>query len=549
LGTGGNDGRLDFTNNFLQRLTDLFHPDTGAAQGMANAWLDHALFASPTYRLAQNAIGQFAPGQVGGANATTGFSVDSRVNAWDFVFMLEGALLFATATTRRLESRQQAQLAYPFTVYPAHGGSGGAAPSDAGAGKTRGEIWLPLWANAAHLAEITALFTEGRATLGRRAARDGLDFARSIGQLGTDRGIAAFQRYGFMVRNGLAYLAAPLGRAEAARAPHVDLIANLEQGHFLDRLRREARDKDAPASLKRAVSQLENALFALTRPGVGHALIQRALIHLGEVMQTLATSRKGRENLPVLPRLSAAWVLAAADDSAEFRIALALAGLVGLRPYLAPVVKDKGHWQWSAESRLFVWGRGDLARNLLRVVERRGIEAQRDAAFQPFESRTRLGARLPDIQAFLGRQTDDGLIAALLQGLIWADLPDALPPSPLGEGAGGEGIAPPIPAAYAVCKPFFTPAELLRHLGRLPQDARLATPPELPRLLAAGQTDRAVEFAWRRNRIAGLGWPLGGAPRTPDNLDGPRLLAALAIPLQSGALLELLPRLETPQPA
>lgn len=274
-------------------------------------------------------------------------------------------------------------------------------------------------------------------------------------------------------------------------------------------------------------------------------MIQRVLILLGEVMQCLATSRKGRENLPVLPRLTSAWVLAAADNSAEFRIALALVGLAQMRPYLAPVVKDKGHWQWSAESRLFVWGRGDLVRNLMRVVERRGIEAQRGPAFHPFESKTRLGAGLSNIQAFLDQKTDDGLIADLIQGLIWADLPDALPPS---AAEGEEGMAPPLPAAYAVCKPFFASVELLKYLGRLPQDARLATPPELSRLLAAGQTRLAVEQAWRRNRIAGLGWPQGGAPQTP-NLDGPRLLAALAIPLQSGALLELLPRLATQPPA
>jgi CRISPR-associated protein Csx17 len=550
LGTGGNDGRLDFTNNFMQRLVELFDPDTGEAVGMAAGWLENALFAGHTPRLAQNAIGQFAPGQIGGANATTGFSTDSRINAWDFVLMLEGALLFTTATTRRLESSQQATFAYPFTVHPAHGGSGGTTPIDATTGKSRGEIWMPLWDRSATLPEIGALFSEGRATVGRRAARDGLDFARAVGQLGTDRGIAAFQRYGFMVRNGLAYLATPLGRIEARRAPNVDLIAELEQGQFLDRLRRAAREKDAPASLKRAVSQLENALFALTQPGTGRAIIQRALILLGEVMQTLAVSRKGRETVPMLPRLSAAWVMQANDDSAEFRIALALAGLAHLPPYLAPVARDKGRWQWAVESRLYVWGKGDLVRNLVRVVERRVIESQRKADFEPFQTYVRLGARLSDIQAFLTRQTDDGLIAALLYGLIWAELPDELLPSPTGGEATSSqmGATAAIPLAYAICKPFFTAPEILKALGRLPADARFHLPGELPRLLAANQVeDKALPLAWRRGRIAGLGWPQGDAPQT-SYLDGQRLLAALAVPLQSAALLQLLPRTEAPQP-
>jgi CRISPR-associated protein Csx17 len=326
-------------------------------------------------------------------------------------------------------------------------------------------------------------------------------------------------------------------------APTVDLIADLEQGQFLDRLRREARDKDAPASLKRAVSQLENALFALTQPGAGRPTIQRALILLGETMQILGVSRKGRDAVPVPQRLSTAWVLQAADDSAEFRIALALASLSGLRPYLAPVARDKGRWQWAPESRLHVWGKGDLVRNLVRVVERRVIEAQRNPELQPFNGNARLGARLSDIQAFLNRQTDDGLIAALLHGLVWAESPDSLLPS----HAGGEGTTIALPAAYSICKPCFTPPDLLKFLGRLPQDASFILPGELPRLLAAGQAEKALPLAWKRGRIAGLGWPRGEAPHPPA-LDGPRLLAALAVPIQSSALLYLLPRIEEPQP-
>ncbi len=541
LGTGGNDGRLDFTNNFMQRLVELFDTTTGVAIGMAPNWLDQALFASCTPGLKQNAIGQFAPGQIGGANATTGFSTDSRINAWDFVLMLEGALLFATATTRRLESNLQAAFAYPFTVLPANGGSGGTTPVDATTGKSRGEIWMPLWNRPALLDEIRVLFSEGRATVGYRAARDGLDFARAVGRLGTDRGIRAFQRYSFMVRNGLAYLATPLGRIEATRAPSVDLLTELDQGQFLERLRREARDKDAPASLKRAVAQLENALFALTQPGAGRASIQRALILLGDVMQTLASSRKGREAVPVLPRLSAAWVMGMADDSAEFRLALALASLQGLRPFLAPLARINGRWEWAPESRLFVWGKDDLTRNLVKVVERRVIETRKSTGHEAFQSHARLGARLSDIQAFLSNRTDDGLIASLLQGLIWVDLPAEFPAT--AKSGSDRGTATAIPMAYAICKPFFTPTELLKHLERLPQDASFSLPGELPRLLAADQIEKAIPLAWRRGQIAGLGWPRGDAPQS-TSLNGQRLLAALAVPLQSAVLLQLLPRAE-----
>lgn len=38
LGTGGNDGRLDFTNNFMQRLTTVMDPATGAPTGDSARW-------------------------------------------------------------------------------------------------------------------------------------------------------------------------------------------------------------------------------------------------------------------------------------------------------------------------------------------------------------------------------------------------------------------------------------------------------------------------------------------------------------------------------
>lgn len=536
LGTGGNDGRLDFTNNFLQRLVELFDAQTGQAVGLTGAWLVQALFGEATPRFATNAIGQFAPGHIGGANGTSGFTCDSRINPWDFILMLEGAVLFASATTRRLESNQQAGLSYPFTVYQANVGSGGMAQADAGSGKSRGEIWLPLWQNPAHIAELRKLLSEGRATVGRHAARDGLDFARAVGQLGVDRGIAAFQRYGFMVRNGLAYLATPLGRVETSRAPNTDLIADLERGRFLDALRRAARDKDAAASLKRTVSQLENALFALTQPGSSRDAIQRCLILLGETQQVLGASRKGREAVPILPHLSDAWIAQADDGSAEFRIALALAGLQNIRAYLAPVAREKAYWQWSPESRNYVWGQGDLVRNLVRVVERRVMEAGRKDE-EPFAAFNKQGAELGHIQGFLAGRTDDARIAALLLGLIWADLPEIAP------APSAKMPAALLPSAYPILKSFFTPPALLTYLDRLPKGTNLHGPDEIVRLLAGGQADKAVQLAWRWGRIAGFNWPKGPAPASP-HIAGPRLLAALAIPLNPKSLLQLLPRTE-----
>src|SRR5690606_31182106 len=82
LGTGGNDGRLDFTNNFMQRLVAVIDPDTGRARKGATELLRLALFAEMQPGIPSASIGQFAPGMAGGPNQTAGFAAKAFVNPW-----------------------------------------------------------------------------------------------------------------------------------------------------------------------------------------------------------------------------------------------------------------------------------------------------------------------------------------------------------------------------------------------------------------------------------------------------------------------------------
>jgi len=96
LGTGGNDGRLEFTNNFMQRITEVMDVSTGKPLEHSLQRLGVAVFADTVASpLAKAPVGQFLPGTAGGANATSGFDAASAVNPWDFILMIEGALLFA----------------------------------------------------------------------------------------------------------------------------------------------------------------------------------------------------------------------------------------------------------------------------------------------------------------------------------------------------------------------------------------------------------------------------------------------------------------------
>ncbi len=236
LGTGGNDGRLDFTQNYMQRLVALGFSQPRLVE-QAEPWLRQALFGQAACGLLSAAVGQFDPGRAGGPNATTGMEGASLVNPWDFILMLEGSLLLAGATARRLSNNQRDKAAFPFTVRAATVGYGSGADSEES--NSRGEIWLPLWENLTSCSELMLIFAEGRAEYHGKQCRDGIDFARAATTLGVDRGLTAFARYGFLKRSGKAYVATPLGIFQVREKSHGDLLR--EADGWLEPFRRSCR--------------------------------------------------------------------------------------------------------------------------------------------------------------------------------------------------------------------------------------------------------------------------------------------------------------------
>src|ERR1019366_467420 len=67
LGTGGNDGRLDFTQNFMQRIVSLGLHKTEPANSNSCSLIENSLYATPA-TLNWGSVGQFAPGRAGGPN-------------------------------------------------------------------------------------------------------------------------------------------------------------------------------------------------------------------------------------------------------------------------------------------------------------------------------------------------------------------------------------------------------------------------------------------------------------------------------------------------
>lgn len=552
LGTGGNDGRLDFTNNFMQRLASTFDIATGKPKENAARLLRTALFASGTWGFHKVAIGQFAPGAAGGPNASTGYEAGSNVNPWDFVLALEGAIMFAGAATRRHQGSPESGASFPFTVRPTGAGWGGVSDSDEE--NARAEFWAPLWDQPAGHRELEAFLKEGRAVLNGKTARDGLDFVRAAASLGTSRGVSAFARYGFVMRAGKAYLAAPLGTLSVESRPSkaAELISDLDTGDWLRRVRRLAREKGAPARAQTAVKQLEHALFAMSEAHVSPLSVQGALRALGDLVRWL---RDSRDALEPPPRLSSEWVRMADDETPEYRVAAALASLgwvsgentsaataapkkrIALAAHFAPLAAEtlpKRRREWDAQNQnRVVWGAGGLEANLIAVLQRRLIDVTID---EPLEAAA--PARLADIAAFIEGNFDKVRCARLLAGLVWAQ-PARLP-------SAKDVRRPVVPFAYAALKPIFAPAASLKALakkGLVPPNCKLPIPPGLIARLRSGGVKEAVRLALARAHASGIPCPFSCDSRGISQIiTGRRLAATLLIPLDEYGLQTLMKR-------
>lgn len=532
LGTGGNDGRLDFTNNFMQRLADVFSPESGAPTAASERLLRSALFDEPVSDLGSQAVGQFFPAAAGGFNAGIGFDGGGTLNPWDFVLMIEGALLFASATVKRVENTELGALAFPFAVHQTGAGYGSSASADEAA--SRAEMWLPIWSRGASLGELRTLMSEGRARVGGRAARNGVDFARALASLGVDRGIDEFQRYAFLERFGRNYLATPLSRHRVVRRPEVDLLVTLDE--WLDRFLRNGKADRAPSSVNRMARQVEAAVMTLATRGGRHEVLD-LLVALGDAEAAMARSFRwasGRSGVLPTPPLDPRWLSATDDGTVEFRVAAALASVSGrsvpgsdrlppLRENLAPVriegFKGRSRAQWADGGQGdWVPAGSDLIERLNRIGRRRLLRGQQ-AGHSAYADRGWGLARLSDIAAFIEGRVDDQRIERLLQGLVllnWrrvseSDLPVRGPE---------DGILPS--AAYAMLR--------LCYSGRAVREIEVKLAPEVHARAAAGD-GRALQMAAMRIRGSGLAPAVDHIWVAGERLE--RMAAAILIPLAS----------------
>ena len=538
LGTGGNDGNLDFTNNFMQQLGALFDlaSESAISHNDTKSLLENCLWTSPANKLASAAIGQYQPGTAGGANSSTGFDGGNLVNGWDFVLMMEGSLLFTSRATRRLDPNAFSKASAPFAVRP-HA-AGFATPGSEKA--QRGEQWMPLWKQPATLQDVMAMYGEARVQLERQTANRPVDMARAISRLGVARGIDAFVRYGYLERNGQSTLAVPLGRVEVRHHPRAYLIDDL--AGWMNQLDRRSRDKNAPARLGQAVKRLADSVFAaLTHDHTSERW--QAILLAATDIEALQATGSAVEAGP-LPWLRPEWISAVDDGSPAFRLALALGSSASEYKHGRPIDPVRHHWlpledgarrfktsdrRLVNDARVVATGR-DPIRDLAAIAERRIIEAGMKG-----ERRSRLaaapgcGARLDDLAQFLAGLLDVEKIASLARAFMairwdkWGrqHLPQHSPSS--------KHDAQPDEAWLAIrlaCLPF---ALGLRQ--DIPADERVV------RLLNSNNAASAIEIAKRGIRAVGIRAPFEFGTANAET--GRLWAAALAFPINHHTAMKL----------
>lgn len=512
LGSGGNEGHLDYSNHFMQHVVRLL----GEGADMPDL-LRASLWARPTTGLVQGKTGQLDPGRAGGYNQGAGVEAkDFTVNPWDFVLMLEGSMALSAAATRR-HGRGKKLASVPFTV----GSTASGYTSSTSGEAPKAEAWLPLWERPTTWRELRHLLGEGRSTVGRRAAATGLDFARAVGTLGVDRGLDAFTRYAFVQRRGDSMVALPAGRVRVRHRPEVRLLDLLDAPLArLDAWLR--RFTTVPASLAMARRGVEQAQFRCAESPSRHnfTLLTQQLGRVERLVSQRARTRAPTLRTP-LGGLTTAW-LRQCEATPEVRVAAALASIVRTGP-VGPLRAntsgvDAAHpWAWASGGGQRHWHGRNLAERLLAVLSRRLLDAERlGAGDLPLAAHRWL--RPPDVVPFLYGDTDDALLEDLLFGFTWiTDWREPRLDGPSLEVA-------PVPRSWTLLRLVHLPTFRLQHIGL---DLTHRAEPRVLSLLRARQTRRALDLARHRLRVQGM--PV--YPLEPDpSLDPVRLAASLLIP-------------------
>ena len=538
FGSGGNEGSGSYTAAFLAAVVECV---------IRRAW-DSAIRSSLYGKVSDRDSwdGSFQPPAREGTKKPNKESVQQPFrqylpggegSPWDLLLSFEGAIVIQSGVARRSNVNQNRFLTSPFYFESLGMGAGSSSEMDEFAlnkgrkNPGRGEQWFPLWNSPSTFGEIQRLFREGRCSTGRRAAKNPLDAARAICGLGAARGIASFLRYGYLQRDNLAtHFAVPLGRIQVRENSTARLVDDLSG--WLDRIHRLARKKNAPARLGVAYRRLADAVFAALTHDYTCDRWQ-AILRAAADIEAIQATGTGIEAGP-LPPLRPDWVDAVADESAEFRLAMALGSAAAgytrerrpidpVRHHVLPLERGARRFKTADKKlindpRVVLSGRVPI-RDLVAIVERRLIEASMKGQRRSgLVAAPGCGARLGDLAQFLNGAIDLGKLLGLARAFMalkwdqWSH--ERLPRTASSNETPEECWL----AVRLACLPW-----------PLTGDKSIPVDPRLVRLLNAGDAARAIEIGRNRLRSVGIRPPMQAG--VTDAQSARRWAAALAFPI------------------
>jgi CRISPR-associated protein Csx17 len=522
LGTGGNDGRLEFSTNFHQQLIELVGVTSAKDRAHSLAAARDLLDGTQTTPLSDVPIGQFDPGNAGGPGSSRFGAAGSLANPWSYVLVVEGSVLFAASATRK-NQHAAGRAAMPFTVNPSPDGSTSGAVGE----ESRGEVWAPVWHQDCTLAEIKQLFAEARASWRGRPARRAIDFYAATRTLGVARGIDEFTRYGLQRRNGLAFAAVPLDRVLVSERPAVQLSARVED--WVSRV----GGSEASTAVAEAVRGFQKAHLEFARDG-GALTLAAMLAALTTLEMAVGRSGRAKDAAPVrfTPNAGPFLDVLAEIDEPEFRVSVGIASCAArpsegqrrtMRQILLPIDPASG-WQDSP----IVPGFG--ARPLVDILAEVLIWRCRTATLDDNAARFRgaptfssgVGVPAADLHALADGQLDDDRLDLYLRAclaLSWRNVkPD------------WTAVRPDLPVTtLALLHPLAVGLRPSNESGGSDDEPIPALRPEWATQLASGQSAqvrRVHDEAVARLKQAG-GWTAVPSPPVHATPDGIGIAAAL----------------------
>lgn len=447
LGSGGNAGKRKFADGWKKAANELHrraasgeHVET---ENDLQAWLE----GKPVTLLMEKlqAASWFSDANKlfnSGQNPAR----EGQISPWAMVLACEGLDLFAGGVSRRLGARTRPLGAFPFVTGPA-------APTVAGeAGRDRGEVWAPLWARPATLAEVRVIFRRGRAEVGSRGALTPAAFAVATLRRGVDAGLTGFVRFALgATTSSNTFEPRLLGQVMIPQL-HIAVLETSGADENPSSKSRAATSDAQAEAVERAL-ELWETLPRDTKKGKRWQFrglrgpIESALVALAEKPQDAGRARALTDAIvAVLDRvdrnrafrkavvrwrpLPLDWlpVLMGETVSIEARLAAAISSSF---PVTLPFALYRFGMELTGGGRFaiterppsrWVWGNGRLVTNLVQVLRRRTLDLSRETAGQSeFAVRQGWPPSLADADAWLSGAIDDDLVAAWLGRLALFD--------------------------------------------------------------------------------------------------------------------------------